>query len=99
VPEDVTGEFVTVNIDGADNPTLVTVPVATTLDAIFTKSEPFQATIAFSLTANVTPVVGPAPTILTVYVPDVLLMMYDLLAAGAVMVILAEAGDAIIIAY
>jgi hypothetical protein len=34
-----------------------------------------------------------------VYVPEVLLIRYALLAAGAVMVMLADAGDAIIIAY
>ena len=43
------------------------------LDEIFTKSEPFQATKEVSLTANVTPVVGPTPRILTVYVADVLM--------------------------
>jgi hypothetical protein len=52
-------------------PTLVTVP-ATEL-AIFTKSDPFQATVAFSFTAKVTPVVGPVPQILTVYVLDELI--------------------------
>jgi hypothetical protein len=69
------------------------------VEATFTKSEPFQATIAFSLASRVTPAVGPAPTILAVYVPDVLLIMYALLVAGTVIVMLADAGDAIIIAY
>jgi hypothetical protein len=58
----------------------LTVPVPPTdvtpepaVDDTFTKSDPFQATAAFSFTAKVTPVVGPVPHILTVYVPDELI--------------------------
>jgi hypothetical protein len=57
------------------------------LDAIFIKSEPFQATMAFSPETKVTPVVGPDPTILTDCDVEVLLItMYALLDAGAVIV-------------
>jgi hypothetical protein len=69
-------------------PVLVTVPVSVrpltvpvpltdvtpeTVDDTFTKSDPFQAILALSFTAKVTPVVGPVPQILTVYVPDELI--------------------------
>ena len=65
----------------------VPVKAVKTVEATLTKSEPFQATIAFSPLTNVTPVVGPAPTIFTDWLVDVALMMiYDLLDAGAVMV-------------
>jgi hypothetical protein len=61
-----------------------------TLDATCTKSEPFQATNAFSPLGTVTPgVVGPEPTILTAYPPVVaLIIMYVLDCAGAVMVLM-----------
>jgi hypothetical protein len=42
-------------------PPLNVVTVAPDADDIFTKSDPFQAQIAFSLAAIVTPVVGPTP--------------------------------------
>ena len=61
------------------------------VDDTTSKSEPFQATTAFVPFAIVTPVVGPAPTILTPKPPVVLLItMYALLLAGAVMVRSAE---------
>ena len=63
------------------------------IDDTFTKSEPFQATTAVSLTAKVTPVVGPTPRIFTVYVPDVLMTMYAFDCAGAVIVMFADAGE------
>jgi hypothetical protein len=70
----------------------------TTVEATFTKSVPLKATTHFSDVAIVTPVC-PVALNVTVYVADVLLTTYILLAAGAVMVIAAEAGDAMIIAY
>jgi len=54
-------------------PPLNVVTVVPVVDDIFTKSDPFQATVAFSFASNVTPVVGPVPQILTVYVPDELI--------------------------
>jgi hypothetical protein len=71
------------------------------VEATFTKSEPFQATTALSAANNVTPVVGPGPTIFTdceVEVP--LTIRYDLLDAGAVIVKrLAGAPVQLIIVY
>jgi len=65
---------------------------------IFTKSVPLKARTALSLTASDTPD-WPDALNVTVYVADVLITIYVLLAAGAVMVIAADAGEAIMIAY
>jgi hypothetical protein len=54
-------------------PPLNVVTVVPVVDDIFTKSDPSQATVAFSFASNVTPVVGPVPQTLTVYVPDELI--------------------------
>jgi len=65
----------------------VTVVVRPTVELILIKSEPFHAIVAFSPLTIVTPVVGPAPTILTDWdVEVVLLTMYVLLDAGTVIV-------------
>jgi hypothetical protein len=53
----------------------VPVKLEIAVDATFTKSDPFQATTAFSPDTKVTPVVGPAPTILTDCDVEVLLTM------------------------
>ena len=57
---------------------------STTLEAIFTKSEPSHPAKHFSPDTMVTPVVGPAPRNTTEPVPA-LMTMYALLRAGAVM--------------
>jgi len=46
----------------------------TKVEAIFTKSEPFQATSALYPEVTVTPVVGPAPRITTEPVPALMMM-------------------------
>jgi len=71
----------------------------TTAGEIFTKSVPLYATAHRSFATNTTPVCPDALNV-TVYVPDVLMTMYGFTAVVAtVIVILAEAGVAIIIAY
>jgi hypothetical protein len=59
--------------------------------AINVKSEPFHAITAARLADTVTPVVGPAPTILTAWLVEVALMTrYTLLVAGTVTVSIPE---------
>lgn len=89
----VTGMFAPAKVDDPVPPLAIGSIPARTLDETFMKSEPFQATTAVSLAANVVPVVGPTPRILTVYVPDVLMTTYDFDWAGAVIVMFADAGE------